>query len=300
MKRLIVNADDFGLTENVNRGILDAYRDGIVTSTTLMANGMAFESAVAAGKQFHRLGVGVHLNLSEGEPVSDALKIPTLVDRCGRLHMTPARLWAEIAAGRAILPEIEVELRAQITKIARAGITPTHLDGHKHVHVLPRVSDIVIRLAQEFRVPSVRCPSEKTYAGGIRRNGRFSRASRFKQNLVGRAVSSLAEVFRAKLEQAGIHSPAHFHGIRETGFLDAAAIREILDNLSDGSNELMCHPGYRDIDLEKTGTRLLAQRQIEIQALTDVSVRKLIVSGCIQLLNYREFVKSVQETRVAA
>ena len=301
MKQLIVNADDFGLTENVNRGILDAYRDGIVTSTTLLANGMAFESAVAAGKQFHRLGIGVHLNLSEGEPVAGVALVPTLVDAGGRLHLTPARLWAAIAAGRVSLPEIEVELRAQITKIVGAGIAPTHFDGHKHVHVLPRVSDIVIRLTQEFRVPSVRCPSEKkTNVGGTRRNGRFSGASRFKQNLVGRAVSSLAEVFSAKLERAGIHSPAHFYGIRETGFLDTSALREILGNLPEGTSELMCHPGYRDIDLEKTGTRLRAQREIEIKAVTDVSVRNLIVSDGIQLLNYREFVEPARGTCVAA
>jgi len=94
MKHLIVNADDFGLTENVNRGILDAYRDGILTSTTLLANGMAFESAVAASKRFRRLGIGVHLNLTEGLPVADASHIPTLVDRGGRLYLTPPRLWA--------------------------------------------------------------------------------------------------------------------------------------------------------------------------------------------------------------
>jgi len=301
VKRLIVNADDFGLTENVNEGILDAYLDGIVTSTTLMANGIAFESAVAASKPFHRLGVGVHLNLSEGEPVTDATKIPTLVDRRGRLHMTPARLWAGIAAGQVSLSEIEAELRAQVIKIVRAGIAPTHFDGHKHVHVLPRVSDIVIRLAQDFRVPAVRCPSEKKLlAAGPRRNAGFSGAARFKQNLVGRAVSILAEVFSAKLERAGIHSPAHFHGIRETGFLDAAALHEILENLPEGTTELMCHPGYRDAQLKRTGTRLLMQRETEITGLTNVSVRNLVVSSGIQLLNYREFVESAQGTCVAA
>jgi chitin disaccharide deacetylase len=301
VKRLIVNADDFGLTERVNRGILDAYRDGIVTSTTLLANGMAFESAVAAGKQFHRLGIGVHLNLSEAESVAGAAAVPTLVDASGRLHMTPARLWAAIAAGRASLREIEIELSAQVIKIVRAGITPTHFDGHKHVHVLPRVSDIVIRLAQEFHVPCVRCPLENSAnAEGTRRNGAFPRISRLKQNLVGRVVSSLAEVFSAKLERAGIHFPSHFHGIRETGFLDAAAVREILDNLPDGVNELMCHPGCCDSDLVETGTRLLAQREIEIQALRSGSVRNRIVYDDIQLLNYKEMAESAQGTCTAA
>ena len=301
MRQLIVNADDFGLTHNVNRGILDAYRDGIVTSTTLLANGMAFESAVTASKRFHRLGIGVHLNLSEGKPVADAAKIPTLVDRGGRFHMTPARLWAGIAAGQVSLPEIEAELRAQVTKVIHAGIKPTHFDGHKHVHVLPRVSEIVIRLAREFRIPSVRCPAEQNaHAGGPRRNRRFFTISRFKQYLVARAVSDVAGSFKNRLAEAGLHPPAHFFGIHQTGFLDASAVRQILQNLPEGTSELMCHPGYRDVELERTGTRLLTQREIEIQGLTAVSVRNLVVSGGIRLLNYREYVELTERTSVAA
>src|SRR4029077_20467390 len=103
---------------------------------------------------------GVHLNLSEGKAAAGPSHIPTLVDRGGQLHLTPPRLWAGIASGRVSLAEIEFELRAQIRKVIRAGITPTHLDGHKHVHVLPRVSEIVIRLAREFSIPAVRCPLE--------------------------------------------------------------------------------------------------------------------------------------------
>jgi predicted glycoside hydrolase/deacetylase ChbG (UPF0249 family) len=301
MKFLVVNADDFGLTENVNRGILDAHRDGIVTSTTLMANGIAFESAAAASKRFRRLGIGVHLNLSEGKPVADATKIPTLVDRGGRLHMTPARLWAGIAAGQVSLPEIEAELRAQVAKVIRAGISPTHLDGHKHVHVVPRVSEIVIRLSHEFHIASVRCPAEQTaHASYPQRNRGFSRISRFKQYLVGRAVSDLATGFGKKLAEAGLHAATHFFGINQTGFLDSSAIRKILENLPEGASELMCHPGYRDVDLERTGTRLLSQREIEIQGLTVVSVRNLVVSGGIRLLNYKEFVELNERTSVAA
>ena len=301
MKRLIVNADDFGLTENVNRGILDAHREGIVTSTTLLANGMAFESAVAAGKRFHRLGIGVHLNLTEGKPVADARHIPTLVDRGGRLHLAPARLWAGIALGQVSLSEIEVELRAQVRKVIRAGIRPTHFDGHKHVHVLPGVSEIVIRLAREFRIPAVRCPAEQTAdASGPLRNRRFSKISTVKQYLISRAVSDLAGSFRKKLAQVGLVSPTYFQGLSQTGFLDASAIREILGNLPPGTSELMCHPGYRDVELERTGTRLLTERETEIQGLTARSVRNFVASGGIQLLNYKDFVDSTQWTEVAA
>jgi predicted glycoside hydrolase/deacetylase ChbG (UPF0249 family) len=301
MKRLIVNADDFGLTENVNRGILDAYRDGILTSTTLLANGMAFESAVAASKQFRRLGIGVHLNLTEGLPVADASLIPTLVDRGGRLHLTPPRLWAGIALGQVSLSDIEVELRAQVMKVTHAGIRPTHFDGHKHVHVLPRISEIVIRLAREFRVPAVRCPFEHNpHPSNPSQNRMLSGISTFKQYLVGLAVSKLARSFREKLAREGLLSSSYFYGINQTGFLNAAAIREILKNLPPGTSELMCHPGYRDVDLERTGTRLLAQRETEIHGLTAFSVKNCVVSGDIQLWNYKDLVALTQWTEVTA
>lgn len=301
MKQLIVNADDFGLTESLNRGILDAHRDGIVTSATLMANGIAFESALAASKRFYRLGIGVHLNLTEGKPVADAAQIRTLVDRGGRLHRTPARLWAGITTGRVSLADIEIELRAQIKKVICTGVRPTHFDGHKHIHVLPAVSEIVVRLAIEFGVPAVRCPMEQNAqaSGPVRSHGPFA-ISRIKQYLVSRAVSVMARNFRRKLEQAGLLSPARFYGISDTGFLDASAIRRILASLPNGASELMCHPGYRDIDLERTRTRLLAQREIEIQGLTAVSVKNLVVSEGIQLGTFKDFVASTQQTSVAA
>jgi len=301
VKQLIVNADDFGLTESVNRGVLDAHRDGIVTSTTLLANGMAFESAVAASKRFHRLAIGVHLNLSEGMPVAHASQVRTLVDSQGRLHMPPTRLWAGIATGQVRLSDVESELRAQVKKVIGAGVQPTHFDGHKHVHVVPPVSEVVIRLAREFGVPAVRCPMEQsTDASGVPRNHRLSGLPRIKQYLVSRAVSGLSKNFRRKLAEAGLLSPARFYGISETGFLDASAIRRILENLPQGTSELMCHPGYRDSDLESTGTRLLTQREIEIQGLTAVSVKNLVLSEGIALGNFKDFVELSQQAYVAA
>ena len=301
MKQLLVNADDFGLTESVNRGILDAHREGIVTSATLLANGMAFESAVAASKRFYRLGIGVHLNLTEGMPVADASQIRTLVDRRGRLSMAPARLWVGIAAGQVSLRHIEFELRAQVKKVIETGVRPTHFDGHKHVHVLPPVSEIVIRLAREFSVPAVRCPVEKNVNAiwPVQSDGQSPIAS-FKQCLVSRAVSGLAKHLRRKLAQAALLSPARFCGISDTGFLNESAIRRILANLPQGTTELMCHPGYCDVDLEKTGTRLLKRREIEIHGLTAASVKDFVASMGIQLRNFKDFVESTERAYAAA
>jgi chitin disaccharide deacetylase len=288
MKRLIVNADDFGLTKRVSEAIVEAHRHGIVTSTTLMANGAAFDAATALSRQMPRLGIGVHLNLSEGMPVSPAPRIPSLLSAHGRLHLTPGRLWKAIAMRRVSLADVETELRAQIAKIQSAGILPTHFDGHKHVHILPRISDIVVRLAQEFSVPSVRCPLEQPPGLFHMLGGRRSRhSSILKQYLVGRGVSALAWRFRQKLAEAGLACPTHFYGISQTGFLDARAILDVLRQLPEGISELMCHPGYVDAELARTGTRLLGERQIEAFALRRGFIRRFLAGSGIRLVNYK-------------
>jgi predicted glycoside hydrolase/deacetylase ChbG (UPF0249 family) len=288
MKQLIVNADDFGLTKRVSEGIVEAHRHGIVSSTTLMANGGAFEAAAALRRQAPHLGIGMHLNLSEGMPVSPAFKIPSLLNGHGRLYLTPGRLWKGIVTRQVSLADVETELRAQIAKIHRAGIVPTHFDGHKHVHVLPGVSDIVIRLAREFSIPSVRCPLEEPPGLFDMLDSRGARrASVLKQYLVGRGVSVLARRFRQKLAEAGLRHPTHFYGLSQTGFLDARGIREVLGRLPQGTSELMCHPGYVDFELARTGTRLLAEREIEASALGSRPIRRFVEGSGIRLVNYQ-------------
>jgi predicted glycoside hydrolase/deacetylase ChbG (UPF0249 family) len=169
------------------------------------------------------------------------------------------------------------------------------------VHVLPRVSEIVIRLAREFGIPAVRCPLEHNpHANGPSENRFLPTISTVKQYLVSRTVSKLAKSFRKRLAQAGLISPAHFYGMSETGFLGARAIRQIVRNLPAGASELMCHPGYRDVDLETTGTRLLTQREIEIEGLTGGSIKDFVESRGIQLWNYGDFVEVTQRSYMAA
>jgi hopanoid biosynthesis associated protein HpnK len=297
MKRLIVNADDFGLTKLVSEGILHAHYHGIVTSTSLMANGEAFEEAIAMAMRAPRLSVGVHLALTQGIPVSPAWEVPTLVDARGRLYLTARQVLNRIVTHRISLREIEIELRAQIAKALRARITLTHLDGHKHLHVLPGISEIVIRLAQEFGIPSVRCPMEELPLAGLAHYLRDPQAVVFRQYLAGRAVSWFARRFRLKLIQAGLNCPGHFYGLSQTGLLNVERLEEIMRGLPEGTSELMCHPGYADRLLVKTGTRLVAQREIESRALISPRARELVVSEGIQLLSYSEFAGAVRASQ---
>jgi len=145
MKRLIVNADDFALTESVNRGIIAAHRDGILTSASLLANGTAFEQAIASSQHVPQLSVGVHLNISEGTPVTPAAHISTIVDGRGEFYLKPFHLWVRILKRQINLDHIYTECRAQICKVFEAGIGPTHLDGHLHIHILPQLSQVITR-----------------------------------------------------------------------------------------------------------------------------------------------------------
>jgi len=300
MKRLIVNADDFGLTRLVSQGILDAHHHGIVTSTSLMANGGAFEEAVTMAMGAPRLRVGVHLALTEGIPVSPALEVPTLVDAHGQLYLTARQLLNRIVTQRISLREIEIEFRAQIAKVLRAGIALTHLDGHQHLHVLPGISEIVIRLARQFGIPSVRCPVEELPLACLLRCLQDRQSGVFRQCLAGRAVSWFARRFRLKLAHAGLNYPAHFYGLSQTGLLNVEILEEIMRGLPEGVSELMCHPGYADPLLAKTGTRLLAQREVESRALMSPRTRELAISEGIQLVSYSEFARAVHGCQVTA
>ncbi len=288
MKRLVVNGDDFGMTESVNQGILEAHRRGILTSTTVLANGTAFDSAVALASGAPALGVGVHLNLTDGRPVSDPARVSTLVDSAGNFSGGPATLLKRMLRRRVNLAEVERELDAQIQRVRSAGIDVTHLDGHKHVHMLPGIFAVVVNLARKHGIPGIRCAAERrlSFWTLLRHNG-SSMVQVMRQSVAAGALTWVAPGLRARLAQAGLAYPMYFYGVMQTGFLDAASLGAILRDLPAGTSELMCHPGYVDSALRRSGTRLVAQRETELAALTRPEITKLVATLGIQLIDYR-------------
>lgn len=267
-KRLIVNADDFGFTPGVNRGIVAAHRDGILTATTLMANADAFDDAVRLARDTPSLDVGCHLVLISGRSVLPPhAPLPASVAEL---------LWA-LAARRI---RVYDEMAAQVRKILATGLLPTHLDTHKHTHLAPPVLDAVARIAQEFGIPWVRRPFDiplTSAHGGT--------------PLLKRATSGSLQVLRGRfhrvLARRGCRTTDHFAGFQLTGRFRAPELAQLIRALPDGLTEFMCHPGYCAGDLLRARTRLKKSREREMEALIAPEVREALLETGVELVNYR-------------
>lgn len=260
MKRLVVNADDFGFTSDVNRGIVDAHRGGILTATTLMATGAAFDDAVRLARENPTLDVGCHLVLvgSPGLPET----IPHLVRTMALGHI---RVYEELAS--------------QVRRIVDAGLKPTHLDTHKHTHLLPPVLETVARISQEFAIPWVRRPFDFPLHAG--------RAA-WPKRAVSKTFGLVRGRFEAVLAGHRCRSTDHFAGFQMTGDYGATELAALIRALPEGSTEFMCHPGRCTGELRSARTRLKESRERELQALTSPEVRVAVREAGVELVSYRE------------
>ena len=287
MKNLIVNADDLGWSEGVNRGIAEAHGHGIVTSASLLANGQAFVLAVELARTTPGLGVGVHLNLSDGPPAAEPETVTTLVIDAGNFAGGPESLLLRMARRGLDVGEVEREWEAQIAKVREAGIRPTHLDGHKHVHMLPGLFEIALRLAKRHGIAAVRVAHEESSLRTALAAGRDQNAGVvMKQGVQARGLKLLAPDAREMAERAGIASADYFCGIAQTGELTREGLEHLLRALREGTTELMVHPGFLDDQLKHSPTRLRESREEEVRILTDTGIRNVVASEGIRLIDY--------------
>jgi predicted glycoside hydrolase/deacetylase ChbG (UPF0249 family) len=256
--RLIVNADDFGWTRDVNDGIVHAHRNGILTATTLMAGGPAFEHAVELARETPSLDVGVHLTLLQTTSVLTGKPLPVGF---------PALLQA--IGSRRI--DVYGELSAQVRKIIAAGIAPSHLDAHKHTHILPPVASAVARIVQEFGIRWVRKPFDFGLTSGF----------------AARVMRTQRSGLQRKLVDAGALATDYFAGFSLTGYLNETTLLQLVEDLPAGSTELMCHPGFCREELKASETRLKESREIELNALESAKVIARLKERGIQLANYK-------------
>lgn len=267
--KLIINADDFGLTPGVNRGIAELYDAGALTSATLMATGTAFDDAVSLAKARPGLGVGCHIVLTDGVPASAASRIRTLITPEGQRFRPRLETFILALLSNQIEPdEIEQEAVAQIRRVQDAGLVVTHLDTHKHTHIFPNVLKALLRAAARTGVRAIRNPFEQPWAFPLS-NGTSARTSQV------RLIQPLKRSFLAQpsIRCGQIRTTDGTIGVSATGHLDEPTLRSLIGALPEGTWELVCHPGYNDAALDQVTTRLRASREVEREALLAVLSR---------------------------
>jgi hopanoid biosynthesis associated protein HpnK len=298
VRKLIVNADDFGLTAGVNRAIVETHNGGVVSSATLMANGPAFEDAVTAARSAPNLSVGCHVVLVDGTPVSP----PDAVDTLRAIRSAqPDHFYSSLSAfaARAMLggfdrDQLVAEVTAQIRKIQATGIQVTHLDTHKHAHIFPEILAALLRAARICGVRAIRNPIVPVKA--IPAHQFKHKRELWKRYGQVRILHTFSGQFRQRTKRAGLLTPDGVVGVIETGSREnsgyGSLLRETLANLPEGTWELVCHPGYNDADLRAAGTRLLDARDEERRLLTSTDLRQFLDEQKIHVIGYREFCAS--------
>jgi predicted glycoside hydrolase/deacetylase ChbG (UPF0249 family) len=264
--RLILNADDFGLTRGINRAIAELHAAGALLSTTLMANGPAFEDAAAIARANPQLGVGCHIVLTDGVPVSLPETVPSLLG-ADRKTFRPSltSFLFDVLRGEVSEAEIFAESCLQIRQLQHAGIAVTHIDTHKHTHILRRVARPLLAAAKACGVPAIRNPFEQTWSLKL---GRSSPLRRLQVLLAQPLRHRFAQLLT--VQPFPVRTPEGTLGISATGHLDEGVLRSVLAAMPDGTFELVCHPGYNDADLDATTTRLRSSRAVELAALLSV------------------------------
>jgi len=294
VRKLIVNADDFGLTAGVNRAILETHSAGVLSSATLMANGGAFEDAVTAARSAPNLSVGCHVVLVDGTPVSPPDAIDTLL---GIRSAEPDKFYSSLSAfaARAMLggfdrDQLVAEVTAQIRKIQSAGIQVTHLDTHKHAHVFPEILAALLRAARICGVRAIRNPfvPVKVMPAKLFKGKR----DLWKRYTQVRMLHTFSGQFLQRTKRTGVLTPDGVVGVIETGSVDSSGysslLRQTLASLPEGTWELVCHPGYNDADLRAASTRLVDSREMERRLLSSAELRQFLEEQKIQVINYQE------------
>jgi predicted glycoside hydrolase/deacetylase ChbG (UPF0249 family) len=291
--RLIINADDFGLTPGINRSILELHQAGVLTSATLMATGPAFDDAIAIASRNPALGVGCHIVLTDGIPASPPETIPTLIGP-DRKNFRPSLISfiRALMLGQIREEDIAREATAQITKLQQAGISITHVDTHKHTHLFPAAGRPILRVLERTRISSIRNPFEPAFTQNLVHAG-------LKRRLQVSSLNRLRPAFErhSQLQNGTVRTTSGTLGVSATGNLNASTLAEILSAMpSDGVFELVCHPGYNDRDLDRVPTRLRAHREIEMQALLSAIPTALAQPNSPALIHFGSLVTAARES----
>lgn len=238
MKRLVVTADDFGLTVEVNAAIEAAHRDGILTAASLMVGAPAAADAVARARRLPDLKVGLHVVLLESRPVLSRETVPDLVDAKGHFRSDMVRLAFEIFFRPAVRAQMKAEIAAQFAAFAETGLLLDHVNAHKHFHLHPTIADAVMAEAEKLCAKRLRVPVEP--AAVIAATGQGT------QPLGARLTVAWAKRLAVRARKRGFFVPDAVFGLTWTGAMTAERVTPLLKNLPDGASEIYFHPATAD------------------------------------------------------
>ncbi len=285
---LIVNADDFGLKQEIDLGVAEAFDRGIVTSASLMPTGDSFDHAVALARERPALDLGIHLALTGRRPVTASGRIPSLVDEAGWFPASWQRFLRRYPSTRA--DEIEAELRAQIERALSTGLAFSHLDSHQHLHMLPKVLPVVVGLASEYGIGAVRCPRQVRSCGAG--GGLLQSTRRRIERLALRVLCCLGA---RSLRGNGFLTADEFRGFAEAGRWQSDSLGRTVHDLGTGLTEVGCHPGADDSVDRELGWNYRWEQ--ELRALTSAEVATAVAESGVHLTTYRDLLSRGSTTQ---
>ncbi len=260
-KQLVVNADDFGLRHSINSGIEDAIKCGIVRSVSFVVNTDEFDDSVKIIKNCKNVGIGVHLNITDGKPVSGISGLDFLLNKNNAFTGSHIKALSRIFFHQNRLLSVKTEFKEQIKKLQDTGLKISHIDSHGHVHMFPCLFDIVTELAEEFKIKFIRIPKENLYSDAY--------FFRWKSLILSRFSNSAL----LKIKQKTLRCADNFSGITGVGNLTKEKLAGLLQKIDYGLTEIVVHPGMG---------------QEELQAVTNREIMEQIKNNNIELVNFSQ------------
>lgn len=285
MKKLIVTADDFGLSLPVNEAVDLAHQHGILTAASLMMGAPARDDAIERARKLPHLGVGIHLTLVDSCPVLPPTEVPGLVGQDGRFSTDPVKFGTALFFSKDLRRQAEAEITAQFDAFRKTGLTMDHINGHQHFHMHPAISKIIARLAKDFGNPPVRIPVEPLFPSYT------ATSDRFRDRLSGWVFFyAQSRLLRRRARAAGLGVNDRVFGLNDSGAMTETRVLQFLDKLPNGTTEFYFHPATRrwpGVDNLPDDYRPME----EFAALTSLNVKGKANALGITLVPFREAVR---------
>ncbi len=271
VKRLIITADDFGLSLSVNKAIEEAHRQGYLTGTSLMVGAEAAADALERARRLPALKIGLHLVLVDGSSTLPPHRIPDLVSRSGQFSPNLVRAGCSFFFRPRVRGQLEAEILAQFEAFRMTGLSLDHVNTHHHIHLHPTVSGLILKVGRDYGLTAMRLPYEPAL-----RSWQASGNGFLRRTGTSFLLSPWVSLLRKRLRRAGVCSNDFLFGMNDSGRLSPGLMLRFLKLLPPGVGEIYCHPG------DGTG---------ELETLTHPSVREALLASQIQTLSFGDLTK---------